>query len=49
MKKLILSQETLRNLTEDELRHVAGVGTTHTCASLCNGCTTTPPITPACP
>lgn len=31
MKKLILNQETLRNITEDELQQVVGFGPTNTC------------------
>jgi hypothetical protein len=41
MKKLILNQETLRNLTKDELQHVVGFGGTHTCESICFACPTT--------
>ena len=49
MKKLILNQETLRNLTEAELRQVVGAGNSATCLSICHACGTVPPLTPACP
>ena len=48
-KKLVLSQETLRNLTQDELTQVAAAGNSHSCVSICAACpTTTVQITCAC-
>lgn len=47
MKKLNLNQETLRNLTENDLRTVVGgfVAPTFTCKCTCEfgGCTCPPP------
>lgn len=41
MKKLILNQETLRNITEDELQQVIEFGNTRSgCESICIACPT---------
>jgi len=40
-KKLVLNQETLRNLTESELQQVAAAGKSASCVSICAACPTT--------
>ena len=48
-KKLVLNQETVRNLTEDDLSKVVGgfatkVACTNTCVNSCNGTCPLPPV-----